>query len=146
GAPCVGAGAEAGADDPADPAAAGADDPADAAAADDPAAGAADDAAAGAGDAAADRGGCAASGWLDETPPPDEPPDEPPGVPRVVTWAQVRSEPIIAARVAAPRATAYFGWVSTTTGRPISSETISATSGIRDDPPTSRTALSSSGS
>jgi hypothetical protein len=39
---------------------------------------------------------------------------------------------------AAPSAIESFGCVATATGRPVDSRTISATSGIRDDPPTSR--------
>ncbi len=50
------------------------------------------------------------------------------------------------ASVAAPSATAYFGCASTTVGRPSSSEIIRETSGIRDEPPTSRTADSWLGS
>ena len=43
---------------------------------------------------------------------------------------------------AAPLAIAFFGSASTATGRPSCSETSCATSGIRDEPPTSRTAVS----
>src|SRR3954463_2686603 len=43
---------------------------------------------------------------------------------------------------AAPRATACLGCAPTTVGRPKASETIWATSGIRDEPPTSSTAAS----
>ena len=46
---------------------------------------------------------------------------------------------------AAPIAMAFFGSVSTATGRPSWSETSCATSGIRDEPPTSSTAVSCSG-
>src|SRR5258708_25155515 len=45
------------------------------------------------------------------------------------------------ATAAAPSATAYFGWVSTTVGLPSASVTILATSGIREEPPTSSTPL-----
>ena len=46
---------------------------------------------------------------------------------------------------AAPRATTCFGWASTTVGRPKASDTICATSGIREEPPTRSTADSSRG-
>src|SRR6202012_1223982 len=46
---------------------------------------------------------------------------------------------------AAPMAIAVVGSASTATGRRSSSDTSCETSGIRDDPPTSRTALRSSG-
>ena len=49
------------------------------------------------------------------------------------------------AATAAPAATTILGSLSTATGRPSSAETICETSGIRDDPPTSRTAASSPG-
>ena len=47
-------------------------------------------------------------------------------------------------RWAAPRATACLGWASTATGRPSSAPTSWATSGMRDEPPTSSTAPMSS--
>ncbi len=40
---------------------------------------------------------------------------------------------------AAPSAIECFGWASTATGRPVASRTISATSGMREVPPTRRT-------
>ena len=46
--------------------------------------------------------------------------------------------------MAAPKAMASFGWASMAMGRPSSAATIWATSGMRDEPPTSRTALISS--
>ena len=54
--------------------------------------------------------------------------------------------PNSAARVAAPRATAYLGCASTRVGRFSAAVIIWATSGIREDPPTSSTALRSAGS
>ena len=51
-----------------------------------------------------------------------------------------------AARMAAPRATAYLGCASTRVGRSIAAVIICATSGIREEPPTSSTALRSAGS
>jgi len=50
-----------------------------------------------------------------------------------------------AAASAAPSATAFFGCTSTETGHPSSRLTRSATSGIRDDPPTRTTAWRSLG-
>ena len=47
---------------------------------------------------------------------------------------------------AAPLAMAFLGSASTATGRPSCSETSCATSGIRDEPPTSSTVVSCSGS
>ena len=47
------------------------------------------------------------------------------------------------ARRAAPSATVCLGWASTDTGRPSAALTISATSGMRDEPPASTTALRS---
>ena len=43
--------------------------------------------------------------------------------------------------MAAPVHTAYLGWASTATGRPKADDTSSATSGVRDEPPTSSTAV-----
>ena len=45
---------------------------------------------------------------------------------------------------AAPVAIANFGWASSATGRPVPARTISATTGIRDVPPTSSTRLTCS--
>ena len=53
--------------------------------------------------------------------------------------------PCSAARVAAPRATAYLGCASTRVGRFSAAVIICATSGIREEPPTSSTALRSAG-
>ncbi len=47
---------------------------------------------------------------------------------------------------AAPRATACLGWASSATGRPKAEPTICATSGMRDEPPTSSTRSISAGS
>ena len=49
-----------------------------------------------------------------------------------------------ATAMAAPKAMASLGWASMAMGRPSSAPTIWATSGMRDEPPTSRTALMSS--
>src|SRR5919107_6282217 len=51
-----------------------------------------------------------------------------------------------APNLAAPSATAYLGWVSIQVGRSSASAIIWATSGIREEPPTSSTAPSSAGS
>ena len=48
--------------------------------------------------------------------------------------------------IAAPRAIEFLGWVSTLTGRPSSAPTSCATRGIRDDPPTSNTVVTSAAS
>jgi hypothetical protein len=40
-------------------------------------------------------------------------------------------------RIAAPSATSCFGWLSSASGRPNAADSISLTSGIRDEPPTS---------
>ena len=48
--------------------------------------------------------------------------------------------------MAAPSATAYFGCASISVGRSSASVIIRPTSGMRDEPPTSRTALRSAGS
>ncbi len=49
-----------------------------------------------------------------------------------------------ATAMAAPKEMASFGWASMAMGRPSSAATICATSGMRDEPPTSSTALMSS--
>ncbi len=49
-----------------------------------------------------------------------------------------------ATAMAAPKEIASLGWASMAIGRPSSAPTIWATSGMRDDPPTSSTALMSS--
>ena len=49
-------------------------------------------------------------------------------------------------RIAAPSATSCFGWLSSASGRPNAADSISLTSGIRDEPPTSTMADRSPGS
>ena len=46
-------------------------------------------------------------------------------------------------RIAAPSATSCLGWLSSASGRPNAAESISLTSGIRDEPPTSTIAATS---
>src|SRR5262245_37664404 len=55
-------------------------------------------------------------------------------------YAPVAEAPAGVSDSAAPIAIAFFGSASTATARPSCSDTIWATSGIRDDPPTSSTA------
>ena len=57
-------------------------------------------------------------------------------------YAPVAEIPAGVSDSAAPFAIAFFGSASTATGRPSCSDTIWATSGIRDEPPTSSTAVS----
>ena len=62
----------------------------------------------------------------------------------VVTDSGVAVPRSAATAMAAPKAMASLGWASMAMGRPSSAPTIWATSGMRDEPPTSRTALMSS--
>ena len=65
---------------------------------------------------------------------------------RAPPCAGASGAPSSAARVAAPSATAYLGCASTRVGRLSAAVIICATSGIREEPPTSSTALRSVGS